>query len=159
LRIKCWDSAFRTEILIKFPYFMDTTKRGVKGWKEDQRQGEDRMNLQISLLYRFDSLWVCVCVWKESWLHCYVHINVVQFFPFWEILQYNFDIKKFMWRFSGRSLSRVLPKFEDFDIDFISFFFKFKNLIIQFLNQVRFHVHITHSLMLKIMWIQSFTTN
>jgi hypothetical protein len=27
------------------------------------------------------------------------------------------------------------------------------------LNQVRFHVHITHSLMLKIMWIQSFTTN
>jgi hypothetical protein len=141
---------------------MDTTKRGVKGWKEDQRQGEDRVkNLHhISIVSFWFTLSVCVEGKKESWLHCYVHINVVQFFLFWEILQSNFDIKKFMWRFSGRSLSRVLPNFEAFDFDFISFFFfKFKNLIIQFLNQVWFHVHITHSLMLKIMWIQSFTTN
>jgi len=29
---------------------MDTTKRGVSRWKEAQRRGEDRVNLQISLL-------------------------------------------------------------------------------------------------------------
>jgi hypothetical protein len=29
---------------------MDTTKRGLKGWKEAQRQGEDRVTLRISLL-------------------------------------------------------------------------------------------------------------
>jgi hypothetical protein len=32
--------------LIKFPYFTDTTKRGVRGWKEAQRQGEDRVTLR-----------------------------------------------------------------------------------------------------------------
>ncbi len=31
--ISCWD-------LIKFPYFTYTTKRGVRGWKEGQRQGD-----------------------------------------------------------------------------------------------------------------------
>jgi hypothetical protein len=29
---------------------LDTTKRGVRGWKEVQRQGEDRVTLCISLL-------------------------------------------------------------------------------------------------------------
>jgi hypothetical protein len=33
----------------------------------------------------------------------------------------------------------------------LSHFFKFKNLQTQFLNHVWFHVHTTHSLMLKIM--------
>jgi hypothetical protein len=34
----------------KFPYFTDITEREVWGCKEDQRHGEDRMNLWISLL-------------------------------------------------------------------------------------------------------------
>ncbi len=36
LCIKCWDSAFRTQFqhfILRFPYFADTTKRGVRGWK------------------------------------------------------------------------------------------------------------------------------
>ncbi len=47
LSIKCcisyWD-------LIKFPYFTDTTKRSVRGWKEVQRQGEfaDFSNVSVS---------------------------------------------------------------------------------------------------------------
>jgi len=41
--ISYWD-------LIKFLYFMDTTKRGVTGWKEAQRQGEHRVTLSISLV-------------------------------------------------------------------------------------------------------------
>jgi len=45
--ISYWD-------LIKFPYFTDSTKRGVRRWKEAQRQGEDRVNLRISLLYIYD---------------------------------------------------------------------------------------------------------
>jgi hypothetical protein len=40
LCIKCWVSAFRTEVLEKFPYFADTTeKRGIGGWKEAQKTG------------------------------------------------------------------------------------------------------------------------
>jgi len=57
LCIKCWDSAFRTESfsisywdLIKFPYFTDTTKRGVKGWKEAQRQG-NCTDISITLIH------------------------------------------------------------------------------------------------------------
>jgi hypothetical protein len=42
--ISYWD-------LIKFPYFVVTTERGVRGWKEAQRQGEDRVTLRISLMY------------------------------------------------------------------------------------------------------------
>jgi hypothetical protein len=38
-------------------------------------------------------------------------------------------------------------------------FFNFKILCTQFLNWVQFHVHTAHSPMLKIMWVQSFTTN
>jgi hypothetical protein len=41
--ISYWD-------LIKFPYFTDTTKRGVRGCKEAQKQGEDRVTLRISLI-------------------------------------------------------------------------------------------------------------
>ncbi len=47
LCIKCWDSAFRTEIKHFIPRFnkislldCDTTKRRVRGWKEAQRKGE-----------------------------------------------------------------------------------------------------------------------
>jgi hypothetical protein len=29
--------------LIKFPYFADLIQRGDRGWKEAQRQGEDRV--------------------------------------------------------------------------------------------------------------------
>jgi hypothetical protein len=31
-------------------YFADTTERGDMGWKEAQRQGEDRVTLQMTLL-------------------------------------------------------------------------------------------------------------
>ncbi len=71
--IKCWDSAFRTEFqhfvlsfsisywdLIKFPYFTDTAKRGVREWKEAQSQGEDRVNLRISVFgHNWPKLTLC----------------------------------------------------------------------------------------------------
>jgi len=41
-------------VLIKFPYFMDTTKIGVTGWKEAQRQREVKVNFQISLMTKID---------------------------------------------------------------------------------------------------------
>ncbi len=53
LCIKCWVLHFVLSFsiscrdLIKFPYFADTTKRGVRGWKEAQRQGEDRVTFGI----------------------------------------------------------------------------------------------------------------
>ncbi len=37
--------------LINFPYFVDTTERGDKGWKQAQRQDEDRVTFHITLLY------------------------------------------------------------------------------------------------------------
>jgi hypothetical protein len=40
--ISYWD-------LIKCPYFADTTERVNRGWKEAQRQGEDRVTLRIPL--------------------------------------------------------------------------------------------------------------
>jgi len=43
--------------LIKFPYFVDTTKRGDNGWKEAQRQGEDKVTLQIILLNQLIITW------------------------------------------------------------------------------------------------------
>ncbi len=43
LSISYWD-------LIKFPYFADTTERGDKGVKGAQREGEDKVTLQITLL-------------------------------------------------------------------------------------------------------------
>jgi hypothetical protein len=36
--------------LIKLPYFAYLTQRGDMGWKEAQRQGEDRMTLKKTLL-------------------------------------------------------------------------------------------------------------
>jgi hypothetical protein len=41
--ISYWD-------LIKIPYFADTTERGDRWWKEAQRQGEDRVTLEITLM-------------------------------------------------------------------------------------------------------------
>jgi hypothetical protein len=41
--ISYWD-------LIKISYFVDTSERGDRGWKEAQRQGDDRVTLQITLL-------------------------------------------------------------------------------------------------------------
>jgi hypothetical protein len=41
--ISYWD-------LIRFPYFADTTKRAVRGWKRGWSQGEDRVTLRISLV-------------------------------------------------------------------------------------------------------------
>jgi hypothetical protein len=43
-RISYWN-------LIKFPYLQDTTERGNRGLKHAQRQGEDRVTLQITLLF------------------------------------------------------------------------------------------------------------
>jgi len=37
--------------LMNRPYFVDTTERGDRGgWKEAQRQGKDKVTLQITLL-------------------------------------------------------------------------------------------------------------
>jgi hypothetical protein len=36
--------------LLKCLYFVDTTETGGRGWKEAQRQGEDRVNLRLTLL-------------------------------------------------------------------------------------------------------------
>ncbi len=45
--ISLWDS-------MEFHYFADTTERADRGgWKQAQRQGEDRMTLRISLLFSF----------------------------------------------------------------------------------------------------------
>ncbi len=41
--ISYWD-------LIKFPYFVDITEKGDRGWKQAQTQGEDRVTLWVSLL-------------------------------------------------------------------------------------------------------------
>jgi hypothetical protein len=46
--ISYWD-------LVKYLYFVDITERGDRGWKEAQRQGEDRVNLLITLMNSF--LW------------------------------------------------------------------------------------------------------
>jgi hypothetical protein len=61
-------------VLIKFPYFMDTTKIGVRGWKEVQRQREVKVNFWISLLTKIDiqvenhlrSLWRKDGSWMDS---------------------------------------------------------------------------------------------
>jgi len=37
--------------LIKFPYFADTIEREDSGWKQAQRQGEDRVTLQMTLMW------------------------------------------------------------------------------------------------------------
>jgi hypothetical protein len=36
--------------LLKFPYFADITERGDRGWKQAQREGEERVILQITLI-------------------------------------------------------------------------------------------------------------
>jgi hypothetical protein len=43
--------------LIKFPYFVDTTKKGDNGWKEAQRQGENMVTLQITLINQLIIRW------------------------------------------------------------------------------------------------------
>jgi hypothetical protein len=48
--ISYWD------LIKKSPYFTDTTERGVRGWKEAQREGEDKVTLRISLFP-----WKCIC--------------------------------------------------------------------------------------------------
>jgi len=51
LCIKCWVSAFHTQIEIKLLYFAaDVTQRGHRGWKAAQRQGEDRVTLKRTLI-------------------------------------------------------------------------------------------------------------
>jgi hypothetical protein len=42
--ISYWD-------LIKFPYFVDTTEGGDRGWKQAQREGEDRVTLRITVMF------------------------------------------------------------------------------------------------------------
>jgi hypothetical protein len=61
-------------VLIKFPYFMDTTKIGVTRWKEAQRHREVKVNFWISLLTKIDiqvknhlrSLWRKDGSWMDS---------------------------------------------------------------------------------------------
>ncbi len=78
--ISYWD-------LIKFPYFTDTTKRAVRGWKEAQRQGEDKVTLRISLIYQiFDIKVPNLLVWTPCLMHRCVCI-------WWYILQnYNYKL-------------------------------------------------------------------
>jgi hypothetical protein len=61
--ISYWD-------LMKFPYFTDTTKKGLKGWKEAQRQGEDRVILRISLIQLIISCLMmqieCTLIFRKS---------------------------------------------------------------------------------------------
>jgi len=56
---------------------------------------------------------------------------------------------------SSKGLNQVLPKFEPFGLNSLTFF-QIKKPLDQFLTQVWFHVHIAHSFMLKIIWAQSF---
>jgi len=61
--ISYWD-------LIKFPYFTDTTKRGVRGWKEVQRQGDFA---DSSIVVHTCSCWhslleVCSRMYFWTWL-------------------------------------------------------------------------------------------
>jgi len=50
LCIKCWYLSIPYSDLKKFHYFADTTETGVWGWKEAQRQGEDRDFTDNSIL-------------------------------------------------------------------------------------------------------------
>jgi hypothetical protein len=36
--------------LIKFPYFVDLTQRGDRGWKEARKEGEERVTLRKTLM-------------------------------------------------------------------------------------------------------------
>jgi hypothetical protein len=55
--ISYWD-------LIKVPYFTDTTKRGDRGWKEAQRQGDFTYisNVKYNVLFALPRLWFVVCI-------------------------------------------------------------------------------------------------
>jgi len=39
-------------LIKKISYFADTTERGDRGWKQAQRQGEEKVTLQITLMCR-----------------------------------------------------------------------------------------------------------
>jgi hypothetical protein len=90
LSIKCWNSAFRTEFqhfILRFPYFVDTTKRGVRGRKTGRRQGEDRVTLQISFLLFFLPEWklkqllfLVVKGWTTTDLHSCCNYTSTQLF-------------------------------------------------------------------------------
>jgi hypothetical protein len=73
LCIKCWVSYW---VLIKLPYFADTTERGVRGWKEAQRQGEDWI-WRISLICYTNYLWNCSHESPTNW-NCSIKIAPVQ---------------------------------------------------------------------------------
>jgi hypothetical protein len=68
--LKCWVSYWD---LIKFHYFAYTTERGdrIRGWKQAQRQGEDRVTLQINsimTLFRYQDMVIIEPIWTEmSW--------------------------------------------------------------------------------------------
>jgi len=51
--------------LIKYLYFADTVERGDRAWKEAERQGEDRVTLQITLIENW--YWLLVFP-RVSWL-------------------------------------------------------------------------------------------
>ncbi len=64
-------------LITKFPYFADTSGRGDRGWKQAQREGEDRMTLWITLVpqlklrsSRYPQFWVATIdnsnVWKTT---------------------------------------------------------------------------------------------
>jgi hypothetical protein len=51
LCIKCWVSCWVSYWdLITCPYFVDTTERGDRRWKEALRQGENGVILRITLI-------------------------------------------------------------------------------------------------------------
>jgi hypothetical protein len=69
--ISYWD-------LVKCLYFADTTEREDRGWKEAQRQGEDRVTLRITLLFSINLSQMPVkvhleyshLIWVKTQEHC-----------------------------------------------------------------------------------------
>ncbi len=53
----CALNAEYQHFIVKFPYFADTTERGDRGWKEAQRQGEERVTLGLTLMISPKSLY------------------------------------------------------------------------------------------------------
>jgi hypothetical protein len=80
-----------------------------------------------------------------------VSTSVVRFFLFERTSGLVLTFKNLCDNSPGTGLSQVLPKFEPFGSSFYHIFSNSRTSWTQFLNQVQFHVHITHSPMLKIM--------
>ncbi len=83
--ISYWVAAFLYWDLIECLYFVDTTERGDRGWKEAQRQGEDRVILWITLISRrtdsrdLQRVTSCKPICQSCYLFCAVIHNSYAF--------------------------------------------------------------------------------